>query len=167
MAVADMRSAIDQMLATGFFLDVQMFLGILSEALVTTGAIADADNTIEEALTLQRQTREKYTFPELLRIKAKVLRARGFQELAEQKFREALASAEEMGARSLQLRVACDLAELWIARGRKRPAKALLLPIYKAFSEGLNTADLRRADSLLGTGRELANSGLTSTSTAP
>jgi predicted ATPase/DNA-binding winged helix-turn-helix (wHTH) protein len=162
VAVADMRSAIDQMLATGFFLDVQMFLGILSEALVTTGAIADADNTIEEALTLQRQTHEKYTFPELLRIKAKVLQARGSQELAEQKLREALASAEEMGARSLQLRVACDLAELWIAGGRQRPARALLRPIYKAFSEGLNTRDLRRATSLLGTATEL-----TSTSTTP
>jgi tetratricopeptide (TPR) repeat protein len=132
------------------------------EALVTTGAIADADDTIEQALTLQRQTHEKYTFPELLRIKAKVLQARGFQELAEQKLREALASAEEMGARSLQLRVACDLAELWIAEGRQRPARALLRPIYKAFSEGLNTRDLRRATSLLGRAREL-----TSTSTTP
>jgi predicted ATPase len=167
VAVVEMRSAIDQMLETGFFLDVQMFLGILSEALVRTGAIADADNTIEEALALQRQTHEKYTLPELLRIKAKVLQARGFQELAEQKLREALASAEEMGARSLQLRVACDLAELWIASGRQRPARALLRPIYNAFSEGLNTRDLRRATSLLGTARELINNGVTSTSTTP
>ena len=96
VAVADMRSAIDQMLSTGFFLDVQMFLGILSEALVTTGAIADADNTIEEALALQRQTHENHTFPELLRIKAKVLQARGSQELAEGKLQEALASADEL-----------------------------------------------------------------------
>ena len=138
-----------------------MFLGFLSEALVTTGAIADADNTIEEALTLQRQTHEKYTFPELLRIKAKVLQA-AFRNWQNKKLLEALASAEEMGARSLQLRVACDLAELWIARGRQLPARALLCPIYKAFSEGLNTRDLRRATSLLGTAREL-----TSTSTTP
>ena len=52
------------------------------------------------------------------------------------------------GARSLELRAACDLARLWAGQGRRSEARDLLAPILW-FSEGFDTADLKEAKTLL------------------
>jgi predicted ATPase len=51
--------------------------------------------------------------------------------------------------RSLELRAAIARARHWQDRGRREPARALLAPVYGAFTEGLETADLRAAAALL------------------
>ena len=48
-------------------------------------------------------------------------------------------------AKSLELRAAITLAELWQAQERPDEACALLEPICRWFQEGAGTADLRRA----------------------
>jgi hypothetical protein len=47
--------------------------------------------------------------------------------------------------------VTTSLARLWRAQQRTRPARALLLPVYRRFTEGRKTADLRNAKALLDT----------------
>jgi predicted ATPase len=49
----------------------------------------------------------------------------------------------------MELRCATGLARQWHERGRNRPARELLAPVYRRFTEGFDTADLRAARALL------------------
>lgn len=66
-------------------------------------------------------------------------------------FRRSLVLSDCQGARAWELRTAVDLASLLAARGQHRDARALLLPIFARFGEGLETADLRSAAGVLAT----------------
>ena len=68
---------------------------------------------------------------------------------AERCLRRALEIAREQRARSLELRAAMSLARLWQARGAQDQARAILEPIYAAFTEGVDTKDLVDARALL------------------
>jgi len=155
-AVDEMRSAIDEIQATDFLMHVPLYLGLLADALLKNGALAEAERTVEEALNVQARTEEAYSLPDLLRIRAKVWVSRGRREAAERPLLDAMAKATEMNARSLQLRVGCDLADLWIAAGRGAEAAALLGPVYDAFSEGYETHDVLRAAALLEATKDFA-----------
>jgi predicted ATPase len=61
----------------------------------------------------------------------------------------ALSTARSQRARSLEIRVARDLAALYLDRGKRDEAVDLLMPIYAAFTEGLDTQDLKEAKALL------------------
>ena len=69
--------------------------------------------------------------------------------MAEQHFRQALDWARRQGALSWVLRAATSLARLLRSRGRVDEARDLLAPIYKRFTEGFGTADLREAKRLI------------------
>ncbi len=69
---------------------------------------------------------------------------------AEAYFERALAVAREQGARSLELRAATSMAELWRDQGKRREALDLLAHVYGWFTEGFNTIDLKKAKALLG-----------------
>jgi predicted ATPase len=64
---------------------------------------------------------------------------------AESHLEKAIEVARGQSAKSLELRAATSLAELWRTQGRPNEARALLQPIYGWFHEGAETADLRRA----------------------
>jgi predicted ATPase len=52
-------------------------------------------------------------------------------------------------AKSLELRTAMVLAQLWQHQGRRQAAYDLLAPTYGWFSEGFDSPDLRNARALL------------------
>ena len=62
---------------------------------------------------------------------------------------EALAIARRQQARFLELRAARSLSALWAAAGRRADARALLDGIYRWFTEGFDTPDLRSAQAEL------------------
>ena len=64
---------------------------------------------------------------------------------AESHLRKSIEVARGQSAKSLELRAATSLAELWRTQGRPDEARALLEPICRWFDEGAETADLRRA----------------------
>ena len=68
---------------------------------------------------------------------------------AELSYRDAIAVAQRQRARSLELRAATALAQLLQGQGRSAEALQVLAPIYDWFTEGLDTADLRTAKTLL------------------
>jgi predicted ATPase len=68
---------------------------------------------------------------------------------AERLLRRALRVARSQRAKSLELRAATSLSRLWQQQGRGEHARALLEPIYGAFTEGFRTRDLREARALL------------------
>ena len=63
--------------------------------------------------------------------------------------KQALRIAQAQQAKSLELRAATSLARLWGEQGRRAEAHQLLAPVYSWFTEGLDTADLKEAKTLL------------------
>jgi predicted ATPase len=64
-------------------------------------------------------------------------------------FNQALQLARQQQARSWELRAATSLARLWGEQGRHAEARELLAPVYRWFTEGFDTADLKEAKALL------------------
>ncbi len=64
---------------------------------------------------------------------------------AESYLKKSIDVARAQSARSLELRAATSLAELWLAQRKPDEARALLEPICRWFDEGAETADLKRA----------------------
>jgi predicted ATPase len=64
-------------------------------------------------------------------------------------FEKALTIARDQSSRALELRAATSLARLWADEGDRQKAHDLLGPLYGWFSEGFDTADLKRAKALL------------------
>ena len=64
---------------------------------------------------------------------------------AEAHLKKSMQVARGQNAKSLELRAATTLSELWRMQGNPDEARALLEPIYGWFHEGAETADLRRA----------------------
>ena len=73
------------------------------------------------------------------------------QAQAEGCFRKALDVAKDQQARSFELQASMSLARLWETQGNRRQARALLLPVYRWFTEGFGTEDLKEAKRLLDT----------------
>ena len=68
---------------------------------------------------------------------------------AERCFHKAIEIACQQGAKSFELRAATSLAMLWAQRGQRDEARRLLGDAYGWFTEGFDTADLKRAKALL------------------
>jgi predicted ATPase len=68
---------------------------------------------------------------------------------AEACFHKALEVARGQSAKSLELRAAMSLNRLWQRQGKRDEARQLLADIYGWFTEGFDTADLKRAKELL------------------
>lgn len=92
---------------------------------------------------------ERNYYAEILRLKGWMHRLKDDVKLAEISYQASLECARGQQAKSWELRTATSLARLWIQQGRHRDASGLLEPIYNWFTEGLETADLKQARSLL------------------
>jgi predicted ATPase len=68
---------------------------------------------------------------------------------AEACFRKALDLADTRGEKSLALRAAMSLAQLWRSQGMHGEARTVLAPVYGSFSEGFDLPDLKQAKVLL------------------
>jgi hypothetical protein len=77
-----------------------------------------------------------------------LLLRQGHPKEAEELYQRALGIAAEQEARLWALRAATNLARLWDEQGR-RLAHDLLKPVFSWFTEGLDTADLKEAATLL------------------
>jgi predicted ATPase len=113
---------------------VEYGLQVMREALA---AFAKADDRLYEA--------------EVHRLKGKLLLAGKATPLSEVEtcFEQALAVARRQQAKSLELRAAMSLAQLWQERGKGNAARELLTGVYNGFTEGFDTSDLQTARQLL------------------
>ncbi|MCK1301986.1 hypothetical protein IVB33_11220 [Bradyrhizobium sp. 24] len=68
---------------------------------------------------------------------------------AEGWLRRAFETAQKQGARLWELRAASSLARLWRNQGKRTDARDLLAPIYRCFTEGFDTPDLKESAALL------------------
>jgi predicted ATPase len=128
-----------------------LLLGELAACLGGAGEIPLGLETVDAALARCEARDERWYVAELLRIKGELALLDGADgaAAAEEHFRRALDWAHRQDALSWELRAATSLARLWRDRHRATEARELLGPIYARFTEGLATADLQQAKSLL------------------
>jgi class 3 adenylate cyclase/predicted ATPase len=124
---------------------------LLADACRMAARYDDALSAIEEGLRFAVDLSEGFRKAELLRLKGLVLldQAPTDFEPAEKWLLNALEVARQQKARSMELRIAIDLAKLWRAQGKTSKAVDLLGPVYASFTEGFGTQDLKEAKALL------------------
>jgi class 3 adenylate cyclase/predicted ATPase len=148
--IPEMREGLAAIRATGAAMGVQHFLCVLARACGASGRAAEGLALLEDALKFVAETGAKYQFPELLRTKGELLlRLDPHDDSAEHLFRQAVSMAREEGTKSLELRAAVSLAQLYRGQGHDMEARDVLSPVYAWFTEGLNTRDLVEARTLL------------------
>jgi class 3 adenylate cyclase/tetratricopeptide (TPR) repeat protein len=123
------------------------YLAALAEAHALDDDIDNALITIEDAVRANPE--ELNSRPNVLTCRGELRLKIGQTELAEADFREAIALAQKMGAKTWELRATMSLARLLRDTGRRDEARAMLAEIYNWFTEGFDTADLKDAKALL------------------
>jgi tetratricopeptide (TPR) repeat protein len=146
--IALLRQGIDDLLQIGNRAGVPHSLTTLAVAQLRAGAIADALETVEQALNFNPQ--ELPGRAETLRVRGELRLKQGDPQLAEADFRDSIAMARSMGAKAWELRTTMSLARLLASADRRVEGCAVLAEIYNWFTEGLDTPDLKDAKTLLG-----------------
>lgn len=139
--------------ALGVGLELPYLLGQLAEAYGNLGRPAEGLETLAEALARMEASGERWWAAELYRLRGALLCIEGERPHrlteAEAWMQQALEIARSQQAKSLELRAAMSLGRLWQQQGRHAAARQLLAEIVGWFTEGLDTADLKQARTLL------------------
>jgi class 3 adenylate cyclase/predicted ATPase len=149
--LAQVRQGITSYRATGAALHVAFLYTVLAEVCDQLGRTADGLQALAEAHTLVEQQEERSWEAEIHRLRGVLLLRQPGTPPAEAEtwLQRALDVARRQEAKSLELRAAMSLAQLWQQQGKRSEAHALLAPIYGWFTEGFDTADLQEAQALL------------------
>src|SRR5262249_41777776 len=150
------RKGVSDYIAAGTRIGLGLFLGMLAVAQGEAGLYEEALGTVRDALG--STVEEGASQPYLMWLHGKVLleasrssagRASALRwgttdglEQSEQSFRDAIAFAARILAKTIQLRATTSLANLLIARGSAGEARDLLGPLYSSFTQGHDTPDL-------------------------
>jgi predicted ATPase len=135
--------------AIGHIARLPYFTSVLAEALARQGRLPEAEARIREAIEMATRGNDNWSFPELLRVRAFVLAARGQHAEQELTLIDSLALAERLGAGSWRLRTAIDLVHVWQMQSRTAEARRLLRSVLDTFTDGLDTRDVVTAAKLL------------------
>jgi class 3 adenylate cyclase/predicted ATPase len=147
----DMRLGMVEQAKTGNQAGAPLAAGFLAEAYLDSGHPKGALGCIEGGLALSEHTGSHVWDAELLRLRAELF-LRGDPPApadAERDFRRAVETARRQGMRTFELRSTIRLAQLALERGERAEARAMLAPLYDAFTEGFDTPDLGEAKALL------------------
>ena len=153
-----LRQGIGDYLAQGTRSSLGWFLGLLATAQAANNQLEDALSTIEDAFGANPE--EHVHYPELNRIRGDLFTIQAeqskrpedrirHQSNAEASYREAIRLAETFNCRMPELRATIRLAQLMQKIGRTEEALANLERIFFQFDEGLQTADLQDAATLI------------------
>jgi predicted ATPase len=121
----------------------------LSLAMALSGEPAAALGLIDEGIGMMEAVGHNQYAPEFYRIRGIALREQNDVAGGQAAFAEALRSARRRQMKAYELRAATDLARLLGEQGRREEARELLAPLYGWFTEGFDTADLKKAAVLL------------------
>ena len=126
------------------------YLCMLGAAYAQAGLAERGLRVIAEARDHVAKSEEHMWEGELARIEGELMRVQGASAPeVEGCFARAITITRAQGTKSLELRAALNLAQLWCDQGRRSDARALLTPTFSWFTEGFETADLRAAKVLL------------------
>ncbi len=155
-----LRHALGLMQAEQYNVLTIAFHRALAEGLMQIGEIDEAVVVIDAALARSEALDELSNVSELLRVRGELwLRTTPADPgAAENAFQRSRQQAQSQSALSLELRSTMALAQLWSGQGKATDAAELLEDTRRQFSEGHDTADLRRAGHLLATLKRLSGS---------
>ncbi len=150
-AIAEIRKGIDASRATGAGLLVPYFLTLLAGAHGQLGQAEDGLVATAEGLADVARTGERLWEAELHRLKGQLLFESNSANEGEAEvcFHRAIEIAHSQKAKSWELRAVTSLVQLWRDQGKTGEARELLAPVYDWFTEGFDTADLKKAKALL------------------
>jgi class 3 adenylate cyclase/tetratricopeptide (TPR) repeat protein len=158
-AIEFMREGIAHHVSNGQRGGLGFYLAFLAEAQMLAGAFDEALTSAEEGFAAGPE--ERVDHPHLLYLRGEIQlrrsaseqlgkdRARDCLQLAEQNFRQAMEVARQIRAKSFELRAATSFGRMLKSLGRTTEARELLAPLYRSFTEGFDTADLKEAKALL------------------
>ncbi len=146
-----MRAGLEYLTADTVYLWRSLHLALLAELYIDGKEFELAAQTLDEARTHIARSEERFWEAEIYRLTGELhsLQRSDAEEAAYICFRQAIAIAGELGAKSLELRAALSLARYWQQKGKPKEARELLEPIYSWFTEGFDTLDLNDAKTLL------------------
>ncbi len=148
-AIEEIRGALQRWRASKWhvYLSMDEFLEVVANA----GHVEEISAIVDEAMERAERNQELWAFPEGLRLKGELLLLQNEPDpgLAEEYFVRSLDRARAQGALSWELRTAMSIARLKGKQGRRGEARSLLGATYARFTEGFDTADLKRAKQLL------------------
>ena len=147
--IAAMRQGIDAYRVGRHAVALPALLTLLAEAHGEAGCLEDALVLLAQARALVESTGELRFEAEIQRLEGEVRRRRGEPQAAERCFRRAIEVARKQGARWWELRAHMSLARWRQQRGQRAAARRALAPVVGAFTEGLDTTDVREAQALL------------------
>jgi hypothetical protein len=162
--IGGITRAWQELRATGAGLAATRLGSLVALAHARAGSEEEAFRLLQEARERVAASRERFWEPELYRMLGELLLQAGVvpAEVAqawqlptrlgpcvEACFLRALQTAQDMGARLLELRAALALARWWQVNGKAREAQRLVLQHRRWFTEGSDTRDLIAAGQLL------------------
>jgi predicted ATPase/DNA-binding winged helix-turn-helix (wHTH) protein len=124
--VVAMETAIADLIRGRFVMRLPLYLGMLAEAMVARNDLAAGQTVTDTALDWIARLGERWCRPEIFRIQGTIRLQQGEFSAAEELLALSLTDAQEIGARSWQLRAATKLSELWLSQGRADEAAQLL-----------------------------------------
>ncbi len=149
-ALTRLRQAVDALTTVGARLRLPYYLSLQARANWRAGDLDTAMTAVEEALDEALRNNERWWDGELHRLRGELLYAQGADsDDVENAFQRGLDIARAQQAKSIELRAATSLANMWLAQDRADDARRLLVPVYQWFTEGFDTPDLRAAQALL------------------
>jgi predicted ATPase len=150
-AIADLRASLAEIHAVRYELITTEFNICLVQGLMADGQLNEAMALLTDTILQVSTNGDTCYMPELLRMKAGLLRAvtPPLPEEAEACLMQSLELSRGQGALGWELRTATDLAVLLAGKGLRQPAREVLQRAYGQFTEGFDTADLKAAERLL------------------
>ncbi len=149
IGVEQIRAALNHWRASKWH--IYLTMSDFAEVVAKAGHLEEISAIVDETLERAERNQELWAVPEALRIKGELLLSRNEPDpgLAEEYFVRSLDRARAQGAPSWELRTAISIARLQRHQGKREEAGNLLELAYGRFTEGFDTADLKRAKQLL------------------
>jgi class 3 adenylate cyclase/tetratricopeptide (TPR) repeat protein len=146
----EVKTSLEEYQRAGYQLGLTAQFVLLCPALLLRNQPEAALELIDRGLSIVSHNSERFFEAELYRLKARALLMRGAADIeTESLLDQALRTARSQQARSLELRAATDLARLWMNQDKRSEARNVLSSIYRCFSEGFDTRDLKEARAVL------------------
>jgi class 3 adenylate cyclase/predicted ATPase len=154
--IAEIQAGLDAFRKTGAEINTAYLTSRLVEACLISGRIEEGLAGVDEAFRGVDGGLEHYYEAELHRLKGELLRRLPDPPIAQAEacFERAVTISRAQSAKSLELRAAMSLGNLWVDAGRRSEAASLLAGVYDWFTEGRSTPDLVAAEHLLTRWRE-------------
>jgi tetratricopeptide (TPR) repeat protein len=148
--IAQIRKGLIALERMGTEMDKPYHLGLLADACRRVGQVQEGLQLVTQGLSVVERTGEHFYEAELYRLRGDLLAQSGARDEGEVTacYERAVEVARSQRAKSWELRATVRLCRQWQEQGRRKEAQQRLAEIYRWFTEGFETPDLKEAEAL-------------------